>query len=171
MKDDVASMNEAFSRRFARVVREQQPMPDLILIDGGKGQLAAAVDALHSAGVREYQIIGLAKKLEEVYRPGESEPHNLPKTSSALKLLQQVRDEVHRYSITYHRQLRQKESMASELQDIPGVGPARRKLLLTHFRSFQRLSEATRNELVAIKGVSPSLADRVISFFQVRKSS
>lgn len=170
-QDDFASMHEAVSRRFARVVREQQPMPDLILIDGGKGQLAAAVDALHSTGVREYQIIGLAKKLEEVYRPGESEPHNLPRTSSALKLLQQVRDEVHRYSITYHRQLRQKESMASELHDIPGVGPARRKLLLTHFRSFQRLSEASRDELIAIKGVSPNLADRVVAFFQERKSS
>ncbi len=170
-QDDFASMHEAVSRRFARVMREQQPMPDLILIDGGKGQLAAAVDALHSVGVHDYQIIGLAKKLEEIYRPGESEPHNLPKTSSALKLLQSVRDEVHRYSITYHRQLRQKESMASELQDIPGVGPARRKLLLTHFRSFQRLSEATRDELIAIKGVSPNLADRVILFFQERKSS
>jgi excinuclease ABC subunit C len=146
-------------------------MPDLILIDGGKGQLAAAVEALKSVGVADYQIIGLAKKLEEIFRPGDSEPFNLPKTSSALKLLQTVRDEVHRYSITYHRQLRQKESMASELQDIPGVGSARRKLLLTNFRSMQRLSEATKEELIAVKGISPALADRVIAFFQERKSS
>jgi excinuclease ABC subunit C len=170
-QDDFASMREAVSRRFARVVKEQQPMPDLILIDGGKGQLAAAIEALYSVGVSDYQIIGLAKKLEEIYRPNDSEPFNLPKTSSALKLLQTVRDEVHRYSITYHRQLRQKESMASELQDIPGVGQARRKLLLTNFRSMQRLSEATKEELVAVKGISPALADRVISFFQERKSS
>ncbi|MCB1059595.1 MAG: excinuclease ABC subunit C [Calditrichaeota bacterium] len=170
-QDDFASMREAVSRRFARVVKEQQTMPDLILIDGGKGQLAAAIEALHSVGVTDYQIIGLAKKLEEIYRPGDSEPYNLPKTSSALKLLQTVRDEVHRYSITYHRLLRQKESMASELQDIPGVGSARRKLLLTNFRSMQRLSEATKEELVAIKGISPALADKILDFFRIRKSS
>ncbi len=163
-------MHEVVTRRFARLQRAAAHARS-DFIDGGKGQLAAAVDALHSAGVREYQIIGLAKKLEEVYRPGESEPFNLPKTSSALKLLQQVRDEVHRYAITYHRQVRQKEAMSSELQDIPGIGPARRKALLMHFRSMQRLAEATREEVLEIKGFSPELADRVVGFFQVRKSS
>lgn len=168
-QDDFASMHEVVSRRFSRLQREQQPMPDLVLIDGGKGQLAAAVQALTELGLTKIQIVGLAKKLEEIYRPGESEPFNLPKTSSALHLLQQVRDEVHRYAITYHRQVRQKEAMASELQDIPGIGPARRKLLLTHFRSFQRIAEATREELLEVKGLSPDLADRIHGFFQERK--
>lgn len=170
-QDDFASMHEVITRRFSRLMRELQPMPDLILIDGGKGQLASAVNALNSVGAKDFQIVGLAKKLEEVYLPGETEPHNLPKTSSALKLLQQVRDEVHRYSITYHRQLRQRESMASELMDIPGVGPRRRKLLLTHFRSMQRLSDASREELSALKGISPTIADRIIAFFELRKST
>lgn len=169
--DDFASMREVVGRRFTRLQREQQPLPDLVLIDGGKGQLTAALDALREANLTNLQVIGLAKKLEEIYLPGDSEPFNLPKTSSALRLLQQVRDEVHRYAITYHRQVRQKESMASELQDIPGIGTVRRKSLLMHFRSMQRLSEATKEEIVAVKGFSPDLADRVITFFQARKSS
>ncbi|MCB9357220.1 MAG: excinuclease ABC subunit C [Calditrichaeota bacterium] len=169
-QDDFASMKEVVTRRFSRLQREGQPMPDLILIDGGKGQLSAAVEALADLGLESLPIIGLAKKLEEIYRPGELEPHNLPKTSSALRLLQQVRDEVHRYAITYHRQVRQKEAMSSELQDIPGIGPARRKLLLTHFRSVQRLSLATRDELLEIQGISPALADKVLSFFQAKKA-
>lgn len=168
-QDDFASMHEVVTRRFSRLQREQQPMPDLILIDGGKGQLSAAVDALKVLGLEKLPIIGLAKKLEEIYRPGEPEPFNLPKTSSALRLLQQVRDEVHRYAITYHRQVRQKEAMSSELQDIPGIGPARRKALLTHFRSMQRLAEATREEVLEIKGFSPELADRIVGFFNERK--
>lgn len=167
-QDDFRSMHEVITRRFSRLSRESKPLPDLILVDGGKGQLAAAVEALNSQGISDYQIIGLAKKLEEIYRPGDSEPYNLPKTSSALKLLQQVRDEVHRFSITYHRKLRQKESMASELQDIPGIGASRRRLLLNHFRSFQRLGTATIEELTAIKGISPALAARVYQFFQDR---
>lgn len=167
-QDDFRSMHEVITRRFSRLSRESKPLPDLILVDGGKGQLAAAVEALNSQGNSDYQIIGLAKKLEEIYRPGDSEPYNLPKTSSALKLLQQVRDEVHRFSITYHRKLRQKESMASELQDIPGIGASRRRLLLNHFRSFQRLGTATIEELTAIKGISPALAARVYQFFQDR---
>ncbi len=168
--DDFASMREVVSRRFSRLQREKQPMPDLILIDGGKGQLSNAVEALRALGIDNVPIIGLAKKLEEIYRPGDNEPFNLPKTSSALKLLQQVRDEVHRYAITYHRLVRQKESMASELQDIPGIGAARRKLLLMHFRTMQRLADATRDELTAIKGISPQLADKVLEFFHERKS-
>ncbi|MBK6766970.1 MAG: hypothetical protein IPG71_11890 [bacterium] len=168
-QDDFASMREVVTRRFSRLLREAQPLPDLILVDGGKGQLAAAVEALTALRLTSVPVIGLAKKLEEIYRPGESDPHNLPKTSSALHLLQQVRDEVHRYAITYHRQVRQKEAMASELQDIPGIGPARRKVLLTHFRSFQRITEATRDELLEIKGISPELAERIVNFFQERK--
>jgi len=169
-QDDFASMHEVVTRRFSRLQREKQPMPDLILIDGGKGQLSNAVEALRTIGIDNVPIIGLAKKLEEIYRPGDSEPFNLPKTSSALKLLQQVRDEVHHYAITYHRLVRQRESMASELQDIEGIGAARRKLLLTHFRTMQRLSEATKDDLLAIKGISPQLAERVVQFFEERKS-
>ncbi len=170
-QDDFAAMREVVTRRFARLMREEQPLPDLVLIDGGKGQLSAAVEALESLDLMRLPIIGLAKRLEEVYKPGDSEPYNLPKTSSALRLLQQIRDEVHRYAITYHRLVRQKGAMSSELLDIPGIGAARRKRLLTHFRSFQRLSEATRLELLEVQGISPAVADRIIAFFENRKST
>lgn len=170
-QDDFAAMREVVTRRFTRLLREQQPLPDLILIDGGKGQLSAAVEALESLDIKNLPIIGLAKKLEEIYKPGDSEPYNLPKTSSALRLLQQIRDEVHRYAITYHRLVRQKGTMSSGLLDIPGIGAARRKSLLTHFRSLQRLSEATRLELLEVQGISPAIADRVIAFFENKKST
>ncbi|MBU1983795.1 excinuclease ABC subunit UvrC, partial [bacterium] len=168
--DDYACMREAVSRRFLRVQKEGQPLPDLILIDGGKGQLAAAMAALSELGITDCPIIGLAKRLEEVYKPGDSEPLFIPRTSSALRLLQQVRDEAHRFAITYHRQLRNKRSLKSLLDEVEGVGPARRKALLSRFGTVKALCEASLEEIAAVPGVPRSVAESVYSFFQSRNS-
>lgn len=170
-QDDFASMYEVIHRRFARLKREGTLFPDLVLIDGGKGQLAAAVAALDKLDIRNQLILGLAKKIEEIYLPGEETPHNLPRTSSGLKLLQQIRDEAHRFAITYHRSLRKKSAIKSQLEDIPGVGPARRKVLLTHFKSMQRLTAATLQELEAVPGLSKQIAKQVYDYFQTKTTS
>ena len=153
-------MHEVIHRRFSRLKREGALFPDLVLIDGGKGQLAAAVAALKKLDINDQPILGLAKKIEEIYLPGEETPHNLPRTSSGLKLLQQLRDEAHRFAITYHRSLRKKSSIQSQLEDIPGIGPSRRKALLTHFRSMQRLVSASMDELQEVPGVSKQIAKK-----------
>jgi excinuclease ABC subunit C len=145
-------------------------MPDLVLIDGGKGQLGAACQAMEEAGVK-LPILGLAKKLEEIYLPNDDLTHNLPKTSSSLRLLQQLRDEAHRFAITYHRHLRDKEAMHSELQDIPGVGPTRRKKLLMHFKSMQRLAQAEPSEIAEVQGISLALAEKIQQFFRDARSN
>lgn len=167
--DDFASMREAVSRRFARLKREKQPCPDLVLIDGGKGQLAAAVEALEEVHVGHQPIVGLAKRLEEVYIPNDSMPLSIPKTSSALKLLQQVRDEAHRFAITYHRQLRRNSSLKSLLEDIEGVGPARRKALLKHFGSLPNLEAASLDQIQDVSGMTRPVATRVYEYFQQRR--
>jgi excinuclease ABC subunit C len=167
--DDFASMKEAVGRRFARLRKEGQPFPDLVLIDGGKGQLAAALEALAENSVTDQPIIGLAKRLEEVFLPGDSEPQNFSRTSSALKLLQQIRDEAHRFAITYHRQLRRKRSLKSLLDEIEGVGPSRRKAILSHFSSLQALRDATPEQIGEVDGVPQSVAQNIWSFMQAHK--
>ena len=169
--DDFACMREAVSRRFSRLQKEERPFPDLLLIDGGKGQLAAAGDALNSLGVANQPVIGLAKRLEEIFLTGDPQPRNLPRTSSALKLLQQVRDEAHRFAITYHRQLRQKRSLKSLLDEIEGVGPARRKALLSHFGSVKSLQQATTDDIAHVEGIPRPLAERIAAFFAHRKQA
>jgi excinuclease ABC subunit C len=170
-QDDFACMREAVLRRFTRLVRENQPRPDLVLIDGGKGQLAAALEALAEAGVPDQPVFGLAKRLEEIYLPGDPEPHYLPRTSSALKLLQQIRDEAHHFAITYHRQLRGKRIVRSSLDEIPGVGPSRRKALMRHFGSINKLREATLDEIRQVDGVPESVAGAVYSFYHDQSQS
>ncbi len=167
--DDFASMREVVSRRFARLKREKQPGPDLVLIDGGKGQLAAAVAALEELHIRNQPVVGLAKRLEEIYVPDDSLPLSIPKTSSALKLLQQVRDEAHRFAITYHRQLRRKTSLQSLLEDIEGVGPARRKALLKHFGALPILEAASLEQIQEVNGMTRPVASRVFEYFQQRR--
>jgi excinuclease ABC subunit C len=169
--DDCACMREAVTRRFARLQKEERSFPDLLLIDGGKGQLAAACDALNSLGVASQLVIGLAKRLEEIFLPGDPEPHNLPRTSSALKLLQQVRDEAHRFAITYHRQLRRQRSLKSLLDEIEGVGPARRKALLSHFGSVNALQQASADDIAHVEGIPRPLAERIAAFFADRKQA
>ncbi|MBI5059189.1 excinuclease ABC subunit C [candidate division KSB1 bacterium] len=163
--DDFAAMKEVVGRRFLRLQREHEALPDLVLIDGGKGQLHAALDALHQLGVASQPILGLAKTLEEVYIPGDPLPLNIPRNSSALKLLQQVRDEAHRFAVFYHRQLRKKRTLFSVLDEVDGIGPARRKLLLTHFQSLKKLEGATLEELESVAGIPPLVARSVFDFF------
>ena len=138
MINDFASMREVIKRRYLRLKEENESLPDLIMVDGGKGQLSSAVEILTEIGFMNYNIIGLAKRLEEVFHPGNSEPQTIPKTSSSLKLLQQVRDEAHRFAITFHRQKRKKRTIRSDLDQIPGIGPKRRNDLLKRFGSIKK---------------------------------
>ncbi|HET9129949.1 MAG TPA: excinuclease ABC subunit UvrC, partial [Terriglobia bacterium] len=128
--DDFASMKEVVERRYTRMLQEQSPLPDLIVVDGGKGQLSSAVEILQKLGITNTPIIGLAKRLEEVFVPGQNEPITMPRTSTGLRLLQQIRDEAHRFAITFHRQLRSKRILQTELDLIKGIGKKRAQELL-----------------------------------------
>jgi excinuclease ABC subunit C len=150
--DDFASMREVIDRRYTRLVEESGVLPDLIMVDGGKGQLSSAVEILERLGLRGVPIIGLAKRLEEVFLPGESEPLTIVKTSTSLRLLQQVRDEAHRFAITYHRKLRSKRILNTELDLIKGIGKARAKELLEAFGSVQGVKFATEEQIGEIVG-------------------
>lgn len=148
--DDFASMKEVISRRYKRVKKEKQQAPDLIVVDGGKGQLSSAIEALKSIDFYDdSEIVGLAKRLEEVFVPGKSDPVMIPKTSSALKLLQQVRDEAHRFAINFHRKTRSKRTLKTELTEIPGVGEKTAQKLLNHFGSVKKVKQADKGEIQA----------------------
>jgi excinuclease ABC subunit C len=161
--DDLAAMNQVVMRRYQRVLETGGPFPDLVLIDGGKGQLGAAYSALEDLGLANLVAVGLAKKEELVVTRDREEPLALPRASSALLLLQQIRDEAHRFAVTFHRQARRMRDLRSELDNVPGVGPRRRRALLTAFGSFAGVRRATREELTAIVG--PKVADAVIAYF------
>ncbi len=163
--DDFAMMQEAVSRRYRRLLDEQKPLPDLILIDGGKGQLNAALAALESLGITSQAIVALAKRLDEVFAPGESESRNIRRDSAGLRLLQRVRDEAHRFAITFHRSLRKRRTLVSELEAIPGVGKARRDALLKAFKSVKKIREAEANELQTLAGIPARLAQTIWSHY------
>jgi excinuclease ABC subunit C len=166
-QDDFAAMEEVLTRRFRRYLQERDEgarsgrrfayPPNLVLIDGGKGQLGAAVRVLEDLGLEDIAAASLAKRFEEVYVPGAAEPIRIPRDSEALYLLQQVRDEAHRFAITYHRQLRDKKMTKSVLDDVPGLGPVRRARLVKEFGSVKRLRGLSEDELVAL----PWLPERV----------
>jgi excinuclease ABC subunit C len=137
--DDFAMMREVVRRRYTRLIDEKKEFPDLIVIDGGKGQLSSAFSVLQKLNHKDQPIIGLAKRLEEIFLPNHSEAQFLPRTSSSLKLLQQIRDEAHRFAITYHRQKRKKRTIQSDLDKIPGVGPKRRNEILKKFGSVKNI--------------------------------
>jgi excinuclease ABC subunit C len=158
--NDFASMHEVVTRRYTKIMQEGRELPELIIIDGGKGQLNAACEALAALGA-DTDIVGLAKKQEEIYLPGTSEPVLLPRRSEALHLLQRIRDEAHRFAITFHRKLRAKRSITSELDKLPGVGPARRKILLDGFGTFENLKKATPEEIKAIPGIPANFAEKI----------
>ncbi len=160
--NDFAMMQQAVTRRFKRLMEEGRTFPDLLLIDGGKGQLSSAVAALGGLGIREQPVVGLAKRLEEVFLPGCSDAQNIPKTSSSIRLLQAVRDESHRFAVAYHRKLRSKRTLTSELDAVGGVGPARRKALLRHFGSVARIREAGIEEVAAVGGIGLKLAGQIL---------
>ena len=151
--DDFASMEEVVFRRYKRLQEEASSLPQLIVIDGGKGQLSSAVKSLELLGLRgKIAILGIAKRLEEIYFPGDSIPLYLDKKSETLKILQRARDEAHRFGISFHRNKRSQTSLTSELDQIPGIGPATRDQLLTHFKSLKRIKQGTEKEMIALLG-------------------
>jgi excinuclease ABC subunit C len=165
--DDFASMAEVVERRYSGLLSTELPLPDLIVIDGGKGQLSAAVEILQKLGLN-IPIIGLAKRLEEVFFPNESLPFNLPKTSSSLKLLQQVRDEAHRFAITFHRELRDKRTLSTELLDIDGIGKAKAEKLLKIFGSVAQVESASFEQLE--QAVGKRTAETLRRYFDQKRN-
>jgi excinuclease ABC subunit C len=179
--DDVASIAEVVRRRFARSLRDSEPTdrpaldpetgrprkfaypPNLLVVDGGPAQVAAAAQVLFDLGVTDVAVAGLAKRLEEVWLPGEADPVILPRTSEGLYLLQRVRDEAHRFAVAYHRQKRSARMTKSALDDVAGLGQTRRTALLKHFGSLRRIRQASVAELTEVPGVGPSTARAVLA--------
>jgi excinuclease ABC subunit C len=169
--DDFAAMEEILGRRYAQfeAQRDRSPhdrdhdpsfaaLPNLIVIDGGKGQLSAGLRALEGFRARGVLVVSLAKQIEEVFIPGRSESLKLPHDTPELQLLQRLRDEAHRFAITHHRQRRDRAMTASILDELPGVGPARKRALLKHFGSPDAIMAATREELESVPGIPGKLA-------------
>ncbi len=151
--DDFASMEEVVYRRYKRLLMEEEPLPELIIVDGGKGQLSSGVKALETLGLRgKIAIIGIAKRLEEIYYPGDTIPLYLDKKSETLRIIQQLRNEAHRFGITFHRDKRSKKALNTELEAIAGIGDKTVVELLTHFRSLKRIKEASQEELAQVVG-------------------
>ncbi len=169
--NDFAMMREAVTRRFKRLLEEKSPLPDLLLVDGGKGQLSSALDALVELKCPPFAILGLAKRNEEIFVPGRSEPYVLDKERPALKLLQALRDEAHRFAVSYHRLLRLKRIQESLLDEIPGLGPARKKTLLETFGSLRELRKATPEEIAGrAPGIGLEPAKAISEFLKRRKA-
>lgn len=150
--DDFLSMQEVIRRRYTKVVQGEDKLPDLIMVDGGKGQLSSAIEALKDLGIKNYTIIGLAKRLEEVYLTGQSEPASISKTSSGLKLLQKIRDEAHRFAITFHRKRRSKRTIKTELTNIKGIGSSTAQKLLKELGSFSAIKNTDHAKLISLVG-------------------
>ncbi len=190
---DVASIHEVITRRFRRYLEERsatgelggeptgEPIdpetgrprkfaypPNLVVVDGGPAQAAAAQRALDELGIDDVAVCGLAKRLEEVWLPGDEEPVILPRTSEALYLLQRLRDEAHRFAITYHRAKRSRSLTESALDAVPGLGPARRQALLRHFGSVKRLGDATAAEICEVPGIGPATAEAIVAALKGR---
>jgi excinuclease ABC subunit C len=165
-QDDYAAIHEVVVRYVSRRLDENRPLPDLLVIDGGKGQLGAAVAALAEVGRPDLPVISLAKREEEVFLPGRSEPIRLPRRSAGLRLLQRARDEAHRFGVTYSRKRRASRTLTSELLAIPGVGPRRRSLLIQRFGSLAGVRSASVGEIAALPGFSTTLAERVLEFLK-----
>lgn len=161
--DDFQSMREVVGRYFRRRLDEKKQLPDLIVVDGGKGQLSAADEALQELALGAIPLIGLAKREEEVFQRGRAEPLRLPRRSPALRLLQQIRDEAHRSAVTYNRKRRSMRTVTSELLKIPGVGPSKRRSLLQAFGSLQGVKEASVEAIAALEGFSEASARKILA--------
>ena len=162
--DDFEAIHQAVSRRYSRQLEETGEMPDLVLIDGGRGQLNAALRALEALGVEETPVAGLAKQEEEVYLPSAPEPLRLPRRDEGLRLLQQIRDEAHRFAVDRHRRRRRTSTLRSRFDELAGVGPKRRRKLVRRFGSFRGVVAASQEELGDVLG--RKIAERV--FRQLR---
>lgn len=168
--NDFASMEEIIYRRYKRVLEEGQSLPQLIVIDGGKGQLGSALNSLEKLGLRgKVGIIGIAKKLEEIYFPGDPYPMHIDKRSESLRIIQQIRDEAHRFGITHHRKKRSKETITTELLNIPGIGDKVANALLNKFKSVKRIKETPLAEIE--KEIGPAKAKLVFDYFESKKNS
>ena len=166
--DDFASMKEVVYRRYRRMIDEGEDLPQLIVVDGGKGQLSSAVESLDQLGIRgKVAIIGIAKRLEEIFYPGDSLPLYIDKKSETLKILQNARNEAHRFGITHHRNKRSKNTFKTELTDIPGIGKATAEDLLKKFQSVTRIKKATLSEIA--EAIGPSKAQAVMTWFKLEK--
>jgi excinuclease ABC subunit C len=153
--NDFASMKEVVGRRYKRLLEEAQPLPKLVVIDGGKGQLSSAVEALQELGIYgKMPIIGIAKRLEEIYFPGDQYPIHLDKKSESLMLLQRIRDEAHRFAITFHRQVRSKKALNSQLTEIEGIGELTAQKLLKEFKSVKKIQLASEEAIAAVIGAT-----------------
>ena len=161
--DDFRSMHEVVTRYFTRRIAEGKPLPDLAVIDGGKGQLSAARAALDALGVTQIGLISLAKREEEIFMPGRSDSVRLPRRSPALRMLQQARDEAHRFAVTFQRAKRAARTITSELLTIPGVGPTKRRVLLHAFGSLQGVRAASFQDIASLPGFGPESAKRILS--------
>ncbi len=156
--NDFASMTEVVGRRYNRLMEENKPLPKLIVIDGGKGQLSSSVDALKNLGIYgKIPIIGIAKRLEEIYFPEDPYPLHIDKKSESLRLIQRIRDEAHRFAITFHRDVRSKKAIGTQLTEIAGIGNETADKLLKHFKSYKKLTEATEDEVFEVVGKSRGL--------------
>ena len=163
--DDFASMKEVLTRRYTRMMQEGQSLPQLVVVDGGKGQLSSAVEAFDEMGIRgTVALVGIAKRLEEIYFPGDSVPLYIDKNSETLRVVQHLRDEAHRFGITHHRNRRSKSALVGELDGIKGIGPRTAEALLVHFKSVKRLREASEADIAAVIG--PAKAKIVASALQ-----
>lgn len=169
-QNDFAMMNEVVKRYFSRLLEEKRPLPDLLMVDGGKGQLHLALEALISINCPPFPVVGLAKKNEEIYIPGRSEPVVLDRDRPALKVLQALRDEAHRFAVSYNRQLRLKRISESLLDEIPGLGEARRNSLLREFGSVAMLRKASAEEIASrVRGIGAEFAATIHDFLQTHK--
>jgi excinuclease ABC subunit C len=163
--NDFASMEEVVYRRYKRLLDENQPLPQLIIIDGGKGQLSSALKSIDDLGLRgKIAIIGIAKRLEELFYPGDSVPLYLDKKSETLKVIQMLRNEAHRFGITFHRDKRSKAALNSSIEEIPGIGEKTMQTLIKHFKSVKRLKLATENEISSVIGLAK--AKKITEFYQ-----
>ena len=165
--DDFMSMREVTMRRYGKATAKE--MPDLIIIDGGKGQLSSALEIIRGAGHLTVPVVGLAKQFEYIFTEHSSEPVILPRQSDALYLVQQIRDEAHRFAITYHRNLRTKRNKVSLLDNIAGVGAKRRKALFDRFENISNIKNATVEELSSVPGISENIAKSIYNFFRTHE--
>lgn len=166
--DDFASMEEIVYRRYARLLKENQPLPNLVIVDGGKGQLSSALKSLKKLDlIGKIPIVGIAKRLEEIYYPGDSYPLYINKKSESLKLIQFLRNEAHRFAITFHRDQRSKNLYDSEIENIKGIGKATSETLLKEFGSVTRIKQATEKELITF--IAPSKAKLILDYFKAKE--
>jgi excinuclease ABC subunit C len=161
--DDFGAMREVVQRRYRKILEDGGPFPDLILIDGGKGQLTAAYEALEGIGLGNLVAVGIAKREELLFTRDRQEPIVLAENDPALLLIERIRDEAHRFAVTFHRKARSMRDLRSQLDDVPGIGPRRRRALLTKFGSLAGVRRATREELEMVVG--PKAATAVIDYF------